>query len=77
MNGRATMSGSVLAEIDTTRIVVDAVLERVNTNGTTTQVGSWTNLNATGFAWSWETTQNVTRGMNYRLTLTAIPTSAV
>lgn len=71
VNGRATMTGSVLAEVDTTHITVDGVLERVNANGTTVQVGSWNNLNATGFVWSWETTQNVTRGANYRLTLTA------
>jgi len=71
VNGRATMSGTVMEQIGTERISVNARLERVNPNGTTTQIGSWNNLQATGFFWAWERVHFVERGHDYRLTLTA------
>ena len=70
-NGRGTLNGSVIANLGTTSITVDAVLERVNANGTTTHINSWNNLHASGRSWSWHTTHFVTRGHDYRLTLTA------
>ena len=70
-NGRATMSGTVMGNTGTESITVDAVLERVNTNGTFTQVGSWNNLHTNGSIWTWERAHNVARGHDYRLTLTA------
>jgi len=71
VNGRATMAGSVTGRVGTERISVDALLERVNPDGTTTQLGSWRNLQSTGFFWAWERVHHVTRGHDYRLTLTA------
>jgi len=71
VNGRATMTGSVTGRVGTERISVDALLERVNPNGTFSQIGSWRNLNATGFFWSWERVHHVATGHDYRLTLTA------
>ncbi|MCL2576490.1 MAG: hypothetical protein FWE27_00360 [Defluviitaleaceae bacterium] len=65
------MSGTVMEQIGTERISVNARLERVNPNGTTTQIGSWNNLQATGFFWAWERVHFVERGHDYRLTLTA------
>ena len=70
-NGRATMTGMVQGRSGTERISVNAVLERVNANGTTSQVGSWSNIQATGAIWVWDRQHNVTRGYDYRLTLTA------
>lgn len=65
------MSGTVQGRSGTERISVNAVLERVNANGTTSQVGSWSNIESTGTVWAWERQHNVTRGYDYRLTLTA------
>ena len=53
-NGRATMSGSVIGYPGTTSITVDAVLERVNSNGTFTRVASFNSIRAEGNIWLWE-----------------------
>jgi len=45
-DGQASLSGSIIGTAAVTRIEVDAVLVRVNANGTTTQVGTWRNLYA-------------------------------
>jgi hypothetical protein len=70
-NGRGTLSGSVIANTGTTSITVNAVLERINANGTTTHIQTWNNLRANGCIWEWHTTCLVVRGHAYRLTLTA------
>ena len=70
-NGRAVMAGSVIGRVGTERISVDAVLERVNPNGTTAQIGAWRNITANGVLWNWERVHHVARGHDYRLTLTA------
>ena len=72
-NGRAVMTGSVIANTGTERIAVTAVLERVNANDTTTHLGSWT-TSANGNIWIWERPHYVARGHYYRLTLTATVT---
>ncbi|MCL2223081.1 MAG: hypothetical protein FWB92_12270 [Oscillospiraceae bacterium] len=70
-NGRAEMGGFIIGNPGTTSITVDAVLERINPNGTTTRIGSWSNLDASGNIWTWERVHMVARGHNYRLTLNA------
>ena len=70
-NGRAEMAGSVQGKRGTERISVNARLERVNPNGTTTRVGSWDNINVNGSLWAWSRIHHVARGHNYRLTLTS------
>ena len=70
-NGRANMSGSVIANSGTENITVNAVLERVNPNGTRTIIWSQNGLRANGITWVWERPHMVSRGNNYRLTLTA------
>lgn len=69
-SGTATVSGSVIANPGTESITVNAVLERVNPNGTLTNIASWNGLRTNGNTWAWETTRSVVRGHDYRLTLT-------
>jgi len=69
-SGRATMSGTVVANPGTESITVDAVLERMNANGTVTYIGSWRGLRTNGNTWAWERPHYVVRGHDYRLTLT-------
>ena len=70
-SGRATMSGSVIGNPGTTSITVNAVLQRVNSNGTLTHIASFNNIRAEGEIWVWERPHYVARGHDYRLTLTA------
>lgn len=70
-NGRATMSGVIHANAGTTKITANAVLERVNPNGTFTRVASFNNLISTSEMWVWERNHYVVRGHSYRLTITA------
>jgi len=64
------MLGTVTGNIGTERISVYALLERVNANGTTTRMGSWTTT-VEGRAWAWQRPHYVALGYYYRLTLTA------
>lgn len=70
-NGRAIVGGTVVANSGTTSITVNATLDRVNPNGTTTHINSWNNLRTNGSTWAWEATHMVARNHDYRLTLTA------
>jgi len=70
-SGRALMSGSVIGNPGTTSITVNAVLQRVNSNGTLTHIASFNNIRAEGDIWVWERPHYVARGHYYQLTLTA------
>jgi ABC-type antimicrobial peptide transport system permease subunit len=70
-SGRGTLGGNVVGNAGTTSITVNAVLVRVNADGTTTHITAWNNLTTNERVWIWGTTHFVTRGHNYRLTLTA------
>jgi len=70
-NGRADMSGSVIGRVGTQSITGNAVLERVNPNGTFTHIESWNNLNTNSNVWTWSREHNVARGHDYRLTISA------
>jgi len=67
-NGKGTLSASVIGQPGTTRITGNAVLERINPDGT---VASWLNLSANGDSLDWGQTYYVTRGFTYRLKFTA------
>jgi hypothetical protein len=68
-SGRATMSGTVVGNLGTTHIVVNAVLDRVNPNGTTTRIVTFNNIRAEGNVWAWERPHYVARGHDYRVTI--------
>lgn len=70
-SGRAVMSGTVFGNPGTTHIVVNAVLYRVNPNGTTTSVVSFNNIRGEGNFWFWERPHYVARGHDYRFTMYA------
>ena len=67
-NGRGVINGVVMGNPGTTRISVNVTLERVNPNGTTTNITSWNNLVANSDLWMWEGVHFVVRGHNYRTT---------
>jgi len=71
-NGRAEMSGFIIGNVGTTSITVNAVLERINPNGTATRIDSWSNLRVNSDIWTWERAHMVARGHEYRLTLNAV-----
>jgi hypothetical protein len=69
-NGRAEMAGTVVAGIGTTSISVNAILDRVDSNGNLlANIASWNNLTTNGNTWAWERPHMVARGHFYRLTL--------
>lgn len=70
-NGAASMAGSVIGNIGTESISVNATLVRVNANGTTTHIAGWSDISVEGRIWTWQRTHFVARGHDYRLTLTA------
>jgi len=70
-NGRANLSGFVLGNHGTTSISVNAVLERINPNGTLTHIVAFNNIRVNGDIWDWERPHYVARGHTYLLTLTA------
>ena len=65
-NGVVRMSGTVFGNTGTSHIVVDAVLDRVNPNGTTTTVNRWNNIRQDGSFWGWSRDWAVARGHHYR-----------
>ena len=69
-NGRAVMEGFVVGNMSTTSITVNASLDRVNANGTLTNIASFNNLVGQGNMWAWDAVRMVARGHYYRLTLT-------
>ena len=70
-NGKGYLAFSIIAQPDTTKITANAVLERLNSNGTYTQVASWKDISKNATDLDWNTSYYVTRGYTYRLTVTA------
>jgi hypothetical protein len=73
-DGRGSMSGTVIGDNGVNSIVVDAVLERVNPNGTRSPVVTWSNITSDSDVWFWGTNYYVTEGYTYRFTLYATVT---
>jgi len=69
-SGRGSLGGQVIANAGTSHVLVTATLDRVNANGSTTHIATWSNMRAEGVHWIWERTHYVARGHDYRLTLT-------
>ena len=70
-SGRATLTGLIIGNTGVENITGTAVLERMNPNGTTTHIHTWYDMSTNGSTWAWEGHQFVTRGHDYRFTLTA------
>ena len=68
-SGRAVMSGSVIGNFGTTHIIVTAVLDRINPNGSTTRIATFNNIRSNGNIWAWERPHYVARGHYYRTTI--------
>jgi len=69
-NDKGSLSGSVIGYSGTTRITATAVLDRLNSNGTYTQMYSWNNLSSNNNYLIFNQTYYVARGYTYRLTFT-------
>jgi len=65
-----TLSASTIGRTGTTKITGSVVLDRLNSNGTYTQIASWNNLSANGNYFDFSQTYYVTTGYTYRLTFT-------
>jgi hypothetical protein len=68
-NGRGYLGGSVTGNTGTTEVRMDAVLRRLNPDGTTTYIRGWYGMRTSSGSMVWGTNHNVARGHYYRLTL--------
>ena len=68
-NGRVTFAGSVIGNPGTSHIVVDMILDRINPNGTRTQMTRINNIRQEGNVWAMERHHNVARGHYYQHTM--------
>jgi len=71
-DGKAVLSSVINGYSGVNKITANAVLERLNTNGTYTVIEQWDNLSIDSGKLTWTATRYVTKGYTYRLTLTAI-----
>lgn len=67
---KGTLSYSVLGNSGTTRIDGVAVLERLNSNGTYTEITRWTGITINSDYLPWNATYYVSTGYTYRFTFT-------
>lgn len=67
--GRAVMAGMVVGNVGSSHVVVNAMLDRVNPNGTTTRIVTFNNIRQEGNVWTWERPHYVARGHDYRFTI--------
>ncbi len=70
-NGKAICGVIVIGKPGTTEITGQAVLARKNSNGTYTNVKTWSNLRAVGDVFTLDGVYYVDPGYTYRLTATA------
>lgn len=68
---KGSLDGYVFGQQWVTSITVNAVLERLNADGTYSHVNSWNGMTANDKNFFWDTTYYVAKGHTYRLTLTA------
>ena len=73
-NGKAVLSASVEGYSGVTKITAVAVLERLNANGTYTEIERWSNISANNRWLDWTATRYVATGHTYRFTFTATAT---
>lgn len=70
-DGKAVLSTVVDGYSGVNKITGIAVLERLNSNGTYTEIERWDNLSSNSWELNWTATRYVTKGYTYRFTITA------
>lgn len=70
-NGKAVLSSAVDGYSGVTKITAVAVLERLNSNGTYTEIERWDNISSDSRWCDWTATRYVAKGYTYRFTITA------
>ena len=70
-NGMATMQAMVLGNFGTSHVMATVSLDRINPNGTTTRIATFSNIRAEGSVLAWERDHYVARGHDYRMTITS------
>ena len=70
-DGKAELGAWVECYSGVTKITVVAVLERLNSNGTYTEIEYWDNISSNIRDLLWGSTRYVAKGYTYRLTFTA------
>lgn len=70
-DGKAVLSTAVDGYSGVNKITAVAVLERLNSNGTYTEIERWDNLSSDGRYLDWSATRYVAKGYTYRFKLTA------
>lgn len=66
-SGRANCSLDVIGKGNTTKIVADLQLYRINSNGSYTSVASWKNITSYGNSLNVTRSSSITSGYTYRL----------
>lgn len=70
-DGKAVLSAVVDGYSGVNKITGVAVLERLNSNGTYTEIERWDNLSSNSWDLNWTATRYVAKGYTYRFTITA------
>lgn len=70
-NGKAELAAAVDSYQGVNKITATAVLERLNSNGTYTEISRWDNLRSDTWYLNWTSTRYVARGYTYRFKFTA------
>lgn len=70
-SGKASCAGVVIGQPGTTKITGSATLARYNSDGTLTNIKTWSDLSVDGDILLFGNTYYVSRGYTYRLTITA------
>ena len=70
-NGKGSLSATVIAQPETSRITGSALLERLNSDNTYTKIESWDGLSSSGDTMRFSANYYVARGYTYRFTFTA------
>ena len=70
-NGKGSLSATIIAQPETSRITGNALLERLNSDNTYTKITSWDGLSSSGNTLRFSANYYVARGYTYRFTFTA------
>ncbi len=70
-DGKAMFDASVTGYSGVTKITAKAVLERINSDGSTVEIDRWDNISSDSRFLDWGSTRYVAKGYTYRLTFTA------
>lgn len=70
-DGRAVLSATVEGYSGVTKITAVAVIERLNSDGTYTEIERWDNISSDNRDLDWTSTRYVAKGYTYRFTFSA------